>query len=821
MAISSQQKEDILALTVATFNAAPSAKIMQELASAVESGMTNQQLADILVATDEFKEGVLKGAVTNEEITANLLKNFGLAAGNTDAKSPDAQAEAFFMNRLESGASLGSILLEASTYLTGTPAEEFKPTADLFQNKVTVADVYSKEGKGETLDAMQNVLIGVTPTFPTTKAEAEGFIAGKGTDPDNTFHLTTGVDNPRTTTGNDEINGVVDTAANGGTLTNGDNINGGAGFDTANLVVANGAAWPAGATIKDVEKIVFKNVNPGATNLNLSNVTGATELWNSGAIKGSVLNLTNIQSNAAIGSLNVEGGATLNATFKDGAIGAGGTLTLSTVSSGNSATDRVNVAVGHATTANSAKDVSLSVIAEGKNFVQFADGGGGKSIGGLSTIKVAGGGSVDIVAPGGEFNNVTTVDATSNGGGVTLDLTTNNKDVTFTGGAGNDTLILGNFTTADTIDGGGSVDKDGKSSDNDTLIATLANLQAFNKAGSVKNVETLGINLGGPLAANATVNGELFGISNITFNDALNLNGKSLILSNLANNTNVTFKGSAGAGGGTIGVDVKGAVAGADNTATLTFGKGADLNTNKVTVNAGGVETITIATDATSGAGARLNKLADTALTTLKVTGSDGIAIGDLTASKNITTIDATGVVKDAVGAVGGVFVSVAQNDKSVTFTGGQGGDAYIASAKGDVVTGGLGSDVITLGAGADKLIYNAAAESDGQSGPNGSVDVIGNNTPAGNFDVAADSIQFAAALQTGTASFIGNAAFTNTGATQVSFTNVADANPFAGGNQAGGAVKVDLDGNGTADMTINLVGVTEGEFGASNFSFA
>ncbi|SFL84579.1 beta strand repeat-containing protein [Nitrosomonas communis] len=821
MAISQQQKEDILALTVATFNAAPSAKIMQDLAKAVESGMTNQQLADILVATDEFKEGILKGAVTNEEIAANLLKNFGLTAGNTDAASPDAQAEAFFISRLESGASIGSVLLEAATYLLGTPAEAFKPTADLFQNKVTVADVYSRDGKGETLDAMQNVLIGVTPTAPKTKAEAEAFVAGKGTGPDNTFHLTTGVDNPQTTTGNDEINGVVDNAPSG-TLTNGDNVNGGAGFDTANLVVVNGNAWPAGATIKDVEKIVFKNVNPAATNLNLSNVTGATELWNSGALKGSVLNLTNIQSNAAIGALNVEGGAIQNATFKDGTIAAGGTLTLSTVSSGGGATNRVLESVGHATTANTAKDVTLSVIAEGKNFVQFSDGGGtGKSIGGLSTIKVAGGGSLDIVAPGGEFNNVTTVDAAGNGGGLTLDLTTNNKDVKFTGGAGNDTLTLGNFTVTDSIDGGGTVDKDGKSSDNDTLIATLANLQAINKAGSVKNVETLGINLGGPLAANATVNGEFFGISNITFNDALTLNGKSLILTNLANNANVTFKGAAGVGGGTIGVDVKGAVAGAENAATLTFGKGVDLNTNKVTVNAGGVETITLATDATSGAGARLNKLADTALTTLKVTGSDGIGIGagvagdGLSASKNITTIDATGVVKDSVGAVGGVFVDLKNNDKSVTFTGGQGGDAYIASNKGDIITGGLGGDVIALGTGADKLIYNAAAESDGQPAPNGSLDVINN------FDVAADSIQFAAALQTGTASFIGNAAFTSTGATQVSFTNVADANPIAAGAQPGGAVKVDLNGDGTSDMTINLVGVTDGQFGASNFSFA
>ncbi len=175
--------------------------------------------------------------------------------------------------------------------------------------------------------------------------------------------------------------------------------------------------------------------------------------------------------------------------------------------------------------------------------------------------------------------------------------------------------------------------------------------------------------------------------------------------------------------------------------------------------------------------------------------------------------------MKDAVGAVGGVFVDLSKNDKSVTFTGGQGSDAYIASAKGDIIAGGLGSDVIALGAGADKIIYTAAAESDGA--PAGSLDIIGNSTPTGNFDVAADFILFAASLQTGTASFIGNAAFTNTGATQVSFTNVADANPIAAGAQAGGAVKVDLNGDGTADMTINLVGITEGQFGASNLVFA
>jgi len=309
MAISQQQKEDILALTVATFNAAPSAAILQDFAKEIEAGMTTQQLADILVATDEFKEGVLKGAVTNEEITGALLKNFGLAAGNTDATSPDAQAEAFIFSELEAGKSISTVIVEAATYLLGTPAEAFQPTADLFKNKITMADVYSREGKGETLDEMQNVLIPVTPAGPKTEAEAEALLGPVTTDPVN---LTTGVDSLKGTTGNDIFNGVVDTIANGGTLNNGDSIDGGAGNDTANFTLT-GAGFPAGATITNVEKVFFKNVTGANDTLDVSNITGATELWSSGSVGKTILTLNNIQSNAALGLSNAVGGGGLAA----------------------------------------------------------------------------------------------------------------------------------------------------------------------------------------------------------------------------------------------------------------------------------------------------------------------------------------------------------------------------------------------------------------------------------------------------------------------------------------------------------------------------
>jgi len=598
------------------------------------------------------------------------------------------------------------------------------------------------------------------------------------------------VDNVAGTAGNDTITGVVDVATAGGTLTAGDVVDGGAGTDTANFVITTNAKWAAGATVKNVEILNFRNVSGANDTLDLSNVAGATQLWSSGSTGAKVLTLNNVQSNATLGVANTTGADGLTVTFKDGTIGQGGTLGLAFNAAGNKTAagviTRVVDTVGHVGAANAATDVTLALTATGANYAKFTDGA--NSIGGLKTITVGGAGSLDIIDTGTEFDNVVTVNASSNTGGFTIDLGANNKDVTFTGGSGNDTLTLPNFNATDSIDGGAG---------NDTLNVSLANVLAFTKAAPVKNVETLGITLGAQLAANQTVNGDFFGISNVTINDGPDLNAKVLSLSNLANGANVTFKASSATTAGTISVDVKGAVAGTNESATLTFGKAVDFTTNAVTINAAGLETITLATATTSGAGAKVKAIADAQLTTLKFTGSDGITITDALAAGAIKTVDASGVVKDTAGAVGGVSVSLANSTTAVTFTGGQGADTYTASAKGDTITGGLGTDTITLGAGADKLVYTAAAESDGTIAK----DVIGS------FATTGDSIQFAAALQKGTAAYIGAAAFTNTGSTQLRMNN-AD-------------LEVDLNGDGTLDMAITLTGVSAASFGAANFSFA
>ncbi|SFP42285.1 hypothetical protein SAMN05216419_1002122 [Nitrosomonas cryotolerans] len=806
MAISNSQQTSILKVVAGLFNAAPGGSNLTELANLVEGGTSIQQLARDLAKHPLFTDGIMAGKATTPAQVGVLMNHFGLTTGSGDASSPDAQAEAFFTARINEGTGFGDIVFEAITFLSqsNVPAE-FADVAALLDNKVLVAEVYSENNSATDLATLQSILIGVTATGPATRDEAITFLEGQGTGPNagQVFTLTSAVDNIAGTSGDDAINGVVDTTANGagGTFTPGDQIDGGAGNDTATFVITDTGKWSNGATIKNVENIVFRDVTNKGDTVNVANINGATSFTNLSSTAGQTLTLNNIQSNAklAITNSSTAGGTanSLTANFKDGIFVTGGsTLSADFNAAGSSVagtTVRSDLTVGHASAAGTATDLTLALNASGTNFATFTNGA--NSIGGLKTLSVGGTGSLDIVAAGAEFNNLTTVNAAANKGGFKVDLAANNKDVTFTGGEGNDTLTLLNFNTKDSVDGGAG---------NDTLNVTLADVQAFTKAAPVSNVETLGITLGAGPLNDTSVNGDFFGINNITLNDGPNLANKStLSFTNLAHDANVTFKASsASATGstGTISVDVKGAIAGTEEAATLTFGKGVNFTddgiTGAVKVNAAGLETVTLATAATAGAGAQLSELADAQLKALNVTGSDGITVGSLANAKNINTVDASAVVKDSNGNVGGVTVDLVNNSTGVIFTGGEGADTYTASTKGDAITGGLGGDIVTLGTGADKLVYNVADDSKA-----GTQDVVGG------FDTTADVVQFAAALQVGTAAYIGAAAFTNTGATQLRM-NGAD-------------LEVDLNGDTTADMTITLTGVGAGDFGAANFVFA
>ncbi|MEQ1790424.1 MAG: hypothetical protein ABL857_08265 [Rickettsiales bacterium] len=564
-----QQKDNIIALVVATFNAAPGSQYLQDFINAIDAGMSFQALANFLVSTDEFKGGILKGVVTNEEITKKLLNNFGLTAGNTDSNSPDFQAEAFFNTRLNQGANINDIIIEAGLYLLGTPAEEFKALADLFKNKITVAKVYSNENSSNDLSELQDIFIGVTSAFPTTEAEAQQFLDNTGNEPGKTFTLTPNADQIKGTSGNDTLNG------------------------------------------------------------------GA-----------------------------------------------------------------------------------------------------------------------------------------------------------------------GSFNPNDSINGGGGR--------NDTLNITLADIQAIGDAVSVENIETLGVTLGNPLNADTIINAALFGVSNIIIYDVFAGAGAGkdkLSFTNLPNNANVTFSASS-ATAGTIEIEVKDAISGTAEGATLIFGQEVNFATLPMKINAEGLETINLSTSILADKPAvvtLLSELNDPQLTTINVTGSDGIKVTNLFAS-NIVTINASGVVKDANGNVGGVTFDLSHNNAAVNFSGGQGDDTYIGTGIGDIIAGGLGTDNIMLGTSSarDILLYNDETESNG----------ITVKDLVSNFDGATDILQFASNMQIGIASYKGEGAFTNTGSTELRFDNTTQ------------TLQIDLDGNATSDMGITLIGtetapVTATSLNISNFSFS
>lgn len=564
-----QQKDNIIALVVATFNAAPGSQYLQDFINAIDAGMSFQALANFFVSTDEFKGGILKGVVTNEEITKKLLNNFGLTAGNTDSNSPDFQAEAFFNTRLNQGANISDIIIEAGLYLLGTPAEEFKALADLFKNKITVAKVYSNENSSNDLSELQDIFIGVTSAFPRTEAEAQQFLDNTGNEPGKTFTLTPNADQIKGTSGNDTLNG------------------------------------------------------------------GA-----------------------------------------------------------------------------------------------------------------------------------------------------------------------GSFNPNDSINGGGGR--------NDTLNITLADIQAIGDAVSVENIETLGVTLGNPLNADTIINAALFGVSNIIIYDVFAGAGAGkdkLSFTNLPNNANVTFSASS-ATAGTIEIEVKDAISGTAEGATLIFGQEVNFATLPMKINAEGLETINLSTSILADKPAvvtLLSELNDPQLTTINVTGSDGIKVTNLIAS-NIVTINASGVVKDANGNVGGVTFDLSHNNAAVNFSGGQGDDTYIATGIGDIIAGGLGTDNIMLGTSSarDILLYNDETESNG----------ITVKDLVRNFDGATDILQFASNMQIGIASYKGEGAFTNTGSTELRFDNTTQ------------TLQIDLDGNATSDMGITLIGtemtpITATSLNISNFSFS
>lgn len=281
MAITTQERTNILKLTVGLFNAAPGANYMSEFTSVFEANGHNlAALAGTLGTTGAF-QSLYPNFQTASEFATKFLTTLGLQ-GNTEAVD-------FVTAKFNAGVPKAQIIYDAVVALDASTSAEFAAAKAILVNKAAVAENYSVTlgASSTSLEALQGALANVTADPASVTAANAANTGGNG----QTFMLTTGVDNIVGTSGNDTINGT------GTTLTALDGIDGGNGTDT--LVIRDaagvmGTTAPAGMTIA-VEKIDINTA--GALGLAGSTATPASPQVNKYTISASPASSSSVTIN--------------------------------------------------------------------------------------------------------------------------------------------------------------------------------------------------------------------------------------------------------------------------------------------------------------------------------------------------------------------------------------------------------------------------------------------------------------------------------------------------------------------------------------------
>jgi len=343
MAITVEMRTQVSELYVALFGRAPDGEGLGFWVGELDSGKSLTDVANTMYATAPAR-AYYPAFLTNGEIIESFYQNvLGRAA--------DAEGLAFWTAKLNAaGATPGSVINEMITVVAkSNPADlsaEGVVSQNLFNNKVAVAQWYGEQNG--TIAGATAILVGVTDDAATVEAAKAGGVVTSG----ETFTLTSSVDAPALTSGNDTINGVTgDATAANNSYTLGDNIsdNSTTDSDTLNLTLVGTTASPV-VTVKNVETINLVNSRRWSSHtFNAVSITGANTIKATVSTAGDTETITNIGSLATAAGLAGKG----NLTASHAAsllTGTADTVSVSVEGVGTSATTRstVNVANGNA-----------------------------------------------------------------------------------------------------------------------------------------------------------------------------------------------------------------------------------------------------------------------------------------------------------------------------------------------------------------------------------------------------------------------------------------------------------------------------------------
>jgi len=458
-----------------------------------------------------------------------------------------------------------------------------------------------------------------------------------------------------------------------------------------------------------------------------------------------------------------------------------------------------------------------------------------------TTVNVAG--DAKVTFTDNTLAAVKAINVTNTAGGA-FGTTAIGTGVTFTGGAGADSVVLSSgFTTANTMGAGNDTVTYGGAAS--TTVGAVGSMDAGAGTDTIIMTNAQAAAADGSAAFNtAFTNFETLRISDAFTEDALDLDGinaaSKVILAagvsgtaginNLVSGGTVELRAN-GASTPDLSVTVKSALVSSSDVLNLVLNKNGVLAAGSVT--AANVETINITnfdqpTAPTLGFDAAKDTLTlvATAAKTITVSGNNGLTLTN-TGNTEVTSFDASGVVSNSTAATqtlpatsdtssnlavqfisenttATAAVSIKGGAGADTLTGNAGVDTIVGGAGADNITGGTNADVLTGGTGADNF-YFAAGDSNYNA-----YDVITDLGPTDNIiygTIASPVTPTISGAVTGTAStaaisLAGVASFA--GVSSVGATTLAEKVQVLDATLDVNGVSVLFDHNGTTFMYIN-----------------
>lgn len=573
------------------------------------------------------------GSSTTKAVASRIVTNLGITGDAATAALGYVEGQ---LNATAAGAR-GAKVVEMLNLFSGLANDAtFGAAATAWNTKVTNAIVTAQ----------------TVGSSDAAFASVSSVLAGKA------FALTAGIDASVGTTGADTFTGTQDTTnAN-------DSINGGDGSDTFTYTTT-GAGIAFGAGVTNVETLTVTLTGDTSSAFDVKSATGYTTV----KVLNTAFNATvsNVAKAAKVVLENFTGNKTATVGYLASDLtGSADSVTLELNRVGSSS-QGVTIAASDAgvetqvinSTGSAANNVASATLSNS-----------------TKTLTITGDQKVTITDLVITTPALTTVDASANTAGVTVDLVVGAaRDLSVTGGAGDDTFIFGGtLTIADTVNGG-------EGADTVSVDAAIGSTVALNSIEAVTYT-----------ANSITHTATQANLSNIKTIAAA---GNAVTIASGASNgfnlvaaaTSSTFEYGlrTGTDGTADSISLQNGLATSETAVNTTFRSNAieTLNLNNVTKTAGTANQLTVGSPGTGSS----------AISRINITGNADTTIANGGSYASELIVDAT--------SSNGTLTYNAVASVAETILGGAGNDAFVFAASeytsDDSVNGGAGNDTLTL----------------------------------------------------------------------------------------------------------------------------